>query len=93
MICYHLAKFGDHKYCGSRDLFLHFTATWSDKTIGVSSDLARPWETIKVSYHPFKSGGHRNCGFEDIMASVCHVIFQEHVIKIFYDFLVKSPSR
>ena len=47
-------------------------------------------EPIKVSYNPVKFGGYRDSGSGDIMVFVCHVNLQDHVIKLFYDFLVKS---
>ena len=38
-------------------------------------------EPIKVSHHLTKFGSHRYCGSGDLMILVCHVIFQDHVIK------------
>ena len=36
---------------------------------------------MKVSYCPAKFGGHRHSGSGDIMAFVCHVTLQDHMIK------------
>ena len=44
------------------------------------------------SYHPAKFGGHKQSGSRDIMVFVCHLIFEDHVIKT-YDFMVRSPSQ
>ena len=46
-----------------------------------------------MSYSPVKFGGHRDSGSEDIMALSCHVTLQDHVIKVFHNFLVKGLSR
>ena len=51
-----------------------------------------------VSHHLAKFCGHRACGSsdttnEDIIVLVCHVISQDHVIKGWFDFISRSPSR
>ena len=43
---------------------------------------------MKISYHPTKFGGHKDCGGEDIMILVCHVILENHVIKMSCEFEV-----
>ena len=44
-----------------------------------------------MSYHPAKFGGHSHFGSEGIMNLVCHVILQDHVIKVSYDVMGGSP--
>ena len=46
----------------------------------------------KVSHHLTMFGGHRHYDSGDGWALVCHVILQDHVIKVSYDFRVRSPS-
>ena len=46
-----------------------------------------------MSYHPVKFGGHRHSGSRETMIFVCHVTLKDHVIKAYYDLLVRSPSR
>ena len=41
-----------------------------------------------VSHHLTKFGSHRHCGSGDIIVLVCYAIFQNHVIKKSYDFMV-----
>ena len=48
---------------------------------------------FKVSYHSAKIDDHKNSGKGDIMVSVCHVTFEDHVIKALDDFMVRRPSR
>ena len=36
---------------------------------------------LKVSYYPVTFSGHRHSSSGEIMALVCHVIWQDHVIK------------
>ena len=48
---------------------------------------------MKITYLLAKFGGHRRCGSENIMILVCHVIFQNHVIKRSCDFIGRSLSR
>ena len=38
-------------------------------------------------------GGYRHSGSGDIMVFVCHVTFQDHVIKALNDFMVRNHSR
>ena len=45
-----------------------------------------------MSYHPAKFGSHSHFGGEVIMNLVCHVIFQDHVIKVLCDFMGGSLS-
>ena len=47
---------------------------------------------MKESYNPAKFGGHRCSGSGDMMFFVCYMIFQDHLIKALYDFIVRSPS-
>ena len=46
-----------------------------------------------MSYHPTEFGGHRHSGSRDIMVFVCHVILQDHVIRVLCDFMFMSPLR
>ena len=41
-------------------------------------------------YHPAKFGGHMHCGSADVMALVCHVMLQNHVIKGSCDFMGRN---
>ena len=45
--------------------------------------------------NPALSGlsGQRNFGREDSIILVCHVIFQNHVIRVSCDFMGMNPSR
>ena len=52
MVCHQLAKFGGHRYCSSRDMFLVCHVI---KTTG-----------LKVSPHLAKFVGHRYCNCGDI---------------------------
>ena len=78
MVCHHLTKFGSHKYCSSRDIM----ATWSEGHA-----------MLCIGTCQSKFGGQRNSGIRDIIIFVCQVTFQDHVIKAFYDFIVRSPSK
>ena len=49
-------------------------------------------EPLKVCCHPAKFSGLRHCGSGDIMALVCHVILDDHVIKGLCNFKDESPS-
>ena len=51
------------------------------------------WSPFKVSHDPAKFSGHNDFGRGDIMILVCHVIFQDHVIKVSCDFINKKQSR
>ena len=44
-------------------------------------------------YHPAMSGGHRHSGIGDVMIFLCHVTWQDHVVKALYDFMVLISSR
>ena len=48
-------------------------------------------ETLKLCQQPAKSRGKRYCGNGDIMALVCQVISQKHMIKGLLDFMGGSP--
>ena len=37
---------------------------------------------MKIGYYPAKFGGHRHCGSEDVMILVCHVVLEDHAIKV-----------
>ena len=50
-------------------------------------------EPMKISYHPAKFCSHRNSDSGDIVALVCHVISQDHVIKESCDFIDSIPWR
>ena len=45
----------------------------------------------KLSHHPVKFGSYGYCGSEVIMVLVCHVIWQELVMKGSCDFMGRSP--
>ena len=45
-----------------------------------------------MGYHPAKFGGHSHVGSEVIMNLVCHVILQDHEIKVSCDVMSGSPS-
>ena len=51
------------------------------------------WEPHKVSQYPGKFSGHRHCDSGDIMALVCHMTSQDHVIEVSSDFMGRSPGR
>ena len=46
-----------------------------------------------VSHQAATFGGYRHCGSRDKMFSVCHVNFQDYVIKVSCNFMNRSPSR
>ena len=78
-VSYRLARFGDHRHCGSEDIKIlvcqvisqDHLIKWSFDFIGRSPS----------SYHPAKFCGYRHCGSGDIMVLVCQVISQDHSIK------------
>ena len=74
MASHHPAKFGGHRHYGSRDIMV------------LSRDLARPFDFLveypKISHHPSKLGDHKHCVSGDITLLVCHVISDDHVIKL-----------
>ena len=41
---------------------------------------------LKVSHHPLNFSGYRDFGRGEIMTLVCHVIFQNHVMKVLCDY-------
>ena len=51
------------------------------------------WELVRVIYHPVKFSGQGHSGSRDKMVFVCHVTFQNDVIKALYGFRLWSPSR
>ena len=62
----------------------HVTKGWSNFFV---------WKLLKVSHHPTTFDYPRHYSMGDIMVLVCHVTSQDHVIKISYDFIVRSLSR
>ena len=66
MAYHYLAKFGDHRYCTSRDMFLVCHVIKQEhviKELGDYNDRC----SFKVSQHPTKFVGYRHCGIGDIM--------------------------
>ena len=51
------------------------------------------WESFIVSHHPTEFAVNRHFVRRDIMALVCHVILQVHVIKGLCDYLGGAPHR
>ena len=47
---------------------------------------------LKLSQHPAKFSGHWYFGKVDITILVCHLIIQDHVIKMPFDLIGRSPS-
>ena len=47
---------------------------------------------VMVSHHFAKINGHRHCDSEDLMVLVCHMIMQNHVIKMLCEFIGGSSS-
>ena len=45
-----------------------------------------------MSYHAAKFGGHTHSDSRDIINFVCHVVLQDHVTRLSYDFMVRSFS-
>lgn len=43
--------------------------------------------------HPFKFDGLRNCGIADVLVLFSRVTLQNHVTKVFNDFIVRSSAR
>ena len=92
MVSYHPAKFDGHRQCVSGDIVVGFS---------LSRDLARPCDQSVLRLHDYellehrhhlKFSGHGYCGSGDIMILVCHVIFQDHVIKTSCNFMGRKPS-
>ena len=84
MVCHHPTKFGDHRYCPIRDMFLVCQVVSQYHMIKASCDYL--WEPLKVGHHPAKFGGHRQCVGGYIIVLVYDVILQDHVIKGSCDF-------
>ena len=47
---------------------------------------------VMVSHHFAKINGHRHCDSEDLMVLVCHMILQNHVIKMLCELIGGSSS-
>lgn len=48
---------------------------------------------MKASYRLATFGGNRHSGRGDIIVFVCHMTYKDHVIKMYNDYVVRSPSR
>ena len=48
---------------------------------------------VMVSYHHVEFGSYKLSNSGDMMVFVCQVTLQDHVIKIFYEFVGRSPLR
>ena len=84
--CYHPAKFGGHRHCGSGDM------AWSlnlERTSDQRVDKLYGQEHLKVS-QVFHGLRHSDCG--NIILLVCHSISQSHMIKGSFDFFAGSSS-
>ena len=46
----------------------------------------------QVSYHFAKSDDHKNSGSRDIIVFTYRETLQDHLIKVLYEFLVRSPQ-
>ena len=96
MVCHHLAKFGGHRYCSSRDItFLVCHVIKQGHVIKGSGDYINRCclSTSTLRHHPAKFGGHRHCSRGDIMVLVCFVISQDHIIRGSCYFIGRRPSR
>ena len=91
IVCQHPAKFGGHKCCDSRDIFLVCQVILQDNVIKFSLTYVK--EPIKVSYRAAKLGSHRHCSSGDIIVLVCHLILQDHMAKGLSNFMGESQSR
>ena len=80
MASHQLAKFGDHRHCGSRYMMILVCHVISQ-------------DRITLSYRLVKFIGHRHHGSEDIMILVSYTILQDCVTKWSCDFMVRSSSR
>ena len=77
MACHHLTKFGDPRYCRSRDIFLVCHLIKQDR-------LIKKWwwdegkgggeVAVTIGAPQVKFGAHRHCSSGDIMGLVRHVI-------------------
>ena len=47
---------------------------------------------FKVSHHPTNFGADRHCGEGNIIVLVFQVISQDHVVKVSFEFMGRSPS-
>ena len=75
---HHSTKCHGHRHYGSGDV-----ARSRDQRVM----LLYGKQPVKGSYHPAKVGGHSHFGIEVIMNLVCHVILQDHVMKVSCEFL------
>ena len=48
---------------------------------------------VRVSCHHVEFGSYKLSNSRDMMVFVCQVTLQDHVIKIFYEFVGRSPLR
>ena len=46
----------------------------------------------EVSLHPATFDGYRRCGSRNIMVLFCHMTLQDDAIKLWSDFLSRSPT-
>ena len=85
-------SFSSHKYCESRDKDFsksHMTSCWPHEQRAM---WLEEWESFIVSHHPTEFAVNRHFVRRDIMALVCHVILQVHVIKGLCDYLGGNSS-
>ena len=80
MVCHHLAKFGGHRYCSSRDMFLVCDVTLQNQMIEAINDFMVRSSSRYVIILP-KFGDHRQFGRGDIRLLLYHVISKDHVIE------------
>ena len=90
MVSNHLAKFGGHRHCGSRDVRILFCHVVSPERRIMQ---LYEQESIKVSCRLAKFDGQKHCCIEGIMILICQVILLEHMTKRSFDFMGRSPSR
>ena len=94
MVCHQIAKLGGHRYCD------HMYFCKGDTTVFVGHVTLQNYmikalwlyalESLKVSHRHKKFGGHRHSVSGDMAMLVCHVIWQDHVIKESCDFIGRS---
>ena len=61
-----LAKFGGHRFCSSRDMFL-FCHVIKQHHIIKGSGVYNNWNPLKVTHHTTKFGGHRHGDIDGII--------------------------
>ena len=86
LVCHHSVKFGGHSFCINRDAF------------SLSVDHARTRDyndrsPSRLSHHHVKCGGHGHCSSENIMALVCYMIQNDHMVKGSSKFMGGSRIR